>query len=148
MDDRGKKVIALSGYFNPLHVGHLEMIAHARTLADEVVVIVNNDLQVKLKGSVPFMPLEERVKIIGALRDVDRVVASIDTDKTVCKTLAIVRPDIFGNGGDRPDKASIPETAVCEAHGIEMIFGLGDKIQSSSALIANAKKFRDERVGV
>jgi cytidyltransferase-like protein len=148
MDERGKTVIALSGYFNPLHVGHLEMIQHARELADEVVVIVNNDLQVQLKGSVPFMPLNERIEILAALRDVDRVVVSIDTDKTVCKTLEILRPDVFGNGGDRPDKGSIPETEVCERLGIELVFGLGDKIQSSSTLIANAKKFNDTRVGV
>jgi cytidyltransferase-like protein len=63
-------VVAVSGYFNPLHVGHLDMIEKARKLGDKLVVIVNNDYQVKLKGSVPFMTLADRVRIIGALRDV------------------------------------------------------------------------------
>ena len=132
------KTVAVSGYFNPLHIGHLDMIESACSLGSRVVVIVNNDLQVTLKGSVPFMPQEERLRIVGALAAVDEAVLSIDTDKTVCETLRMVKPDVFGNGGDRPDIASIPEAAVCEELGIEMVFGLGDKIQSSSWLIAHA----------
>lgn len=138
------KVVAVSGYFNPIHIGHLDMIEAAKKLGDKLVVIINNDEQVKLKGSVPFMPIEERVRIVAALRDVDEVVVSVDAYKEksgevpICKTLAMVNPDIFGNGGDRPDEKSIPEAGVCQEFGIEMVFGLGQKIQSSSVLIQKA----------
>ena len=133
-----QSTVVVSGYFNPLHVGHLDMIEGARKLGDRLVVIVNNDYQVALKGSVPFMRAEERVRIVQALAAVDDVVLSIDVDKTVCETLRMIKPDMFANGGDRPDTASIPETSVCEELGIEMVFGIGDKIQSSSWLIENA----------
>src|SRR5680860_250427 len=88
-------VVAVSGYFNPLHVGHLDMIEMAKKLGDKLVVIVNNDYQVKLKGSVPFMALADRVRIIESLKAVDEVFVSVDRDKTVCKSLAKVCPNIF-----------------------------------------------------
>lgn len=131
-------VVAVSGYFNPLHVGHLEMIEKSKKLGDKLVVIVNNDAQVKLKGSVPFMTLADRVRIIGALKAVDEVVISIDKDKTVCKTLAKVRPDIFANGGDRHTLNDVPEYPVCQKLGITMVDGLGRKIRASSELIKKA----------
>ncbi len=138
-------VVAVSGYFNPLHVGHLEMIQKSKKLGDELVVIVNNDFQVALKGSVPFMPLSDRVKIIKALRDVDRVFVSIDRDKTVCKSLAKVRPDIFANGGDRHSIGDVPEYAICKKYGIKMVDGLGKKIRASSQLIANAAALKAQK---
>lgn len=131
-------VVAVSGYFNPLHVGHLDMIEKAKKLGDKLVVIVNNDYQVKLKGSVPFMTLADRVRIIGALRDVDGVFVSIDRDKTVCKSLAKVHPDIFANGGDRHTINDVPEYPVCQKLGISMVDGLGRKIRASSELIRKA----------
>ena len=131
-------VVAVSGYFNPLHVGHLDMIEKARKLGDKLVVIVNNDYQVKLKGSVPFMTLADRVRIIGALRDVDEVFVSIDRDKTVCKSLTKVHPDIFANGGDRHTINDVPEYPVCQKLGISMVDGLGRKIRASSELIKKA----------
>lgn len=131
-------VVAVSGYFNPLHVGHLEMIQMAKKLGDELVVIINNDIQVALKGSVPFMSLADRVKIIKALRDVDKVFVSIDKDKTVCKSLIKVRPNIFANGGDRHNIGDVPEYPICQKYKIKMVDGLGKKIRASSQLIAKA----------
>lgn len=130
--------IVVSGYFNPLHVGHIEMFEKASKLG-KLIVIVNSDYQVKLKGSVPFMNERDRMKIIKALKPVSNVVLSVDKDTTVCKTLAKIRPLIFANGGDRTIK-NIPETDVCKKYGIKMIFGLGKKIRSSSILIKSVWK--------
>lgn len=131
-------VVAVSGYFNPLHVGHLEMIEKAKKLGDKLVVIINNDHQVKLKGSVPFMSLADRVKIISALRAVDEVFISIDRDKTVCKSLSKVKPNIFANGGDRKSLGDVPEYPICQKLNITMVDGLGRKIRASSELIRKA----------
>ncbi|MCF7860010.1 adenylyltransferase/cytidyltransferase family protein [Patescibacteria group bacterium] len=131
-------VVAVSGYFNPLHVGHLDVIEQAKKLGDKLVVIINNDYQVKLKGSVPFMSLRDRVRIINALREVDSVFVSLDRDKTVCRSLAKLRPDIFANGGDRHSIGDVPEYDVCQKYKIKMVDGLGKKIRASSTLIAEA----------
>jgi cytidyltransferase-like protein len=137
MDKKIKKV-AVSGYFNPLHVGHLEMIKMAKQLGDYLIVIVNNDEQVKIKGSVPFMSQEDRVEIISSLKYVDEVFLSIDRDATVRKSLAHLRPDIFANGGDRKSFNDVPEYEVCQENEIEMVDGLGQKIRASSEMIKNA----------
>lgn len=131
-------VVAVSGYFNPLHVGHLDMIEMAKKLGDKLVVIINNDYQVKLKGSVPFMTLADRVRITKALQAVDEVFVSIDRDKTVCKSLTKVHPDIFANGGDRHTLNDVPEYAICQKLSISMVDGLGRKIRASSELIKRA----------
>lgn len=131
-------VVAVSGYFNPLHVGHLDMIEMAKKLGDKLVVIINNDYQVKLKGSVPFMTLADRVRITEALQAVDEVFVSIDRDKTVCKSLAKVHPDIFANGGDRHNLNDVPEYVICQKLNISMVDGLGRKIRASSELIKRA----------
>lgn len=136
--DRKPVVVAVSGYFNPLHVGHLEMIEKAKKLGDKLVVIVNNDGQVKLKGSVPFMHQQDRLKIVSALRDVDQVFLSIDKDKTVCRSLAKLKPNIFANGGDRKSIGDVPEYPICQKLGIDMVDGLGKKIRASSEMIAKA----------
>ncbi|MDI3496481.1 MAG: proteasome regulatory subunit [Patescibacteria group bacterium] len=133
-------VVAVSGYFNPLHVGHLEMIEKAKKLGDKLVAIVNNDYQVKLKGSVPFMSAADRVRIIGALRAVDEVFLAIDKDKTVCQSLAKINPDIFANGGDRKNINDVPEYLICKKLGIKMVDGLGRKIRASSKMIAQATR--------
>ncbi len=131
-------VVVVSGYFNPLHTGHLVMISKAKKMGDKLVAIINNDYQVKLKGSVPFMSLADRVKIIKALRDVDEVFISIDKDATVCKSLTRIKPDIFANGGDRKSIGDVPEYSVCQKYGIKMVDGLGKKTRASSVLIARA----------
>jgi cytidyltransferase-like protein len=138
--ENGKKVVCVSGYFNPLHVGHISLLRGAKELGDDLVVIVNNDNQVKVKGSVPFMSEDERAEIIRNLRMVDEVFVSIDQDKTVCKTLEHINPDIFANGGDRNDPKDIPEKEICDRLNIELIFGVGgdSKQQASSVLIKKA----------
>lgn len=132
-----KTIVAVSGYFNPLHVGHLEMMEKAKKMGDSLVVIVNNDHQVKLKGSVPFLNQADRVKIIKAIKWVDKVFLSIDKDTSVCKSLLKVKPHIFANGGDR-HQGNIPEVDVCRRLKARMVDGLGGKIRSSSTLIAQA----------
>ena len=136
-DNHGPVVVCVSGYFDPLHVGHLEYIQRAKALGDELVVIVNNDAQATLKKGKPFMRDVERATILRELRNVDHVVLSIDTDRTVRKTLEMMepRPTHFCNGGDQ-NNTSIPERDVCEALGIQLVDGLGDKTQSSSWLLA------------
>lgn len=145
MNKKKETIVAVSGYFNPLHVGHLEMIEMAKNLGDKLIVIVNSDYQVKLKGSVPFMSEEDRIKIISALRDVDEVFLSIDRDKTVCKSLEAVKPDIFANGGDRKNIDDVPEYPICQKLDIEMVDGLGEKIRASSKLIARAKLLKEQK---
>lgn len=137
-----KITVAVSGYFNPLHVGHLEMMEKARKLGDRLVVIVNNDYQVDLKGRVPFLNQVDRMKIVSALKWVDKVFLSIDRDSSVCKSLAKVRPDVFAQGGDR-NQGNIPEADICRRLKIKMVDGLGKKIRSSSILIAEAAKKKD-----
>ena len=128
------KIIAASGYFNPLHKGHVEYLEKAKSLADKLVVIVNSDHQRKLKGSKEFMDQNERIAIVKALRCVDEVILSVDIDSTVCETLRMLKPDVFAKGGDRFN-SEIPEAKVCKELGIEMVDGLGNKIQSSSWLL-------------
>jgi len=135
------KAIIVSGYFNPLHKGHLELFEKAKATGDELWVIVNSDLQRELKGSKEFMDQDERLIIISALGIVDKALISIDKDKTQCATLAKLADKYstkyelyFGNGGDQ-NNDSIPEVPVCKVKGIGLLEGLGEKIQSSSWLL-------------
>tara|TARA_B100001939_G_scaffold114592_2_gene99078 strand:+ start:364 stop:771 length:408 start_codon:yes stop_codon:yes gene_type:complete len=127
------KKVCISGYFDPLHVGHIEYINKAKKLGDYLVVIVNNNLQCKLKKGKFFMDENDRVEIVRNLKSVDEVFLSIDDDKTVCQSLKILKPSIFANGGDRKNY-EIPESKVCDMYSIEIIDGLGEKIRSSSDL--------------
>ena len=133
-----EKIVCVSGYFNPLHAGHIEYFEKSKKLADKLIVIVNNDKQSFLKKGSSFMPENERLKIIRSLKIVDMAVLSIDEDRTVCRTLASVRPDIFTNGGDQFNDI-IPEKSICEKLGITLVDGLGEKIQSSSWLLEKSK---------
>jgi cytidyltransferase-like protein len=133
----GKVIVCASGYFNPLHRGHISYLNEAKKLGDYLVVIVDNDFQVGLKGSKKFMDEQERCLIISNLKCVDEVRLSIDTDLSVCKSLELIKPDIFAKGGDRTID-NIPEKEICEKLGIKMVFGVGeDKVQSSSNLLTN-----------
>ena len=127
------KTVAVSGYFDPLHVGHLEYLKMAKSLGDKLIVIVNSDLQASLKKGKSFMSEKDRIEIIGALRCVDEAFLSIDNDKSVCKSLEYLKPDIFANGGDR-SLEEIPETRVMKKYNIQMVDGLGEKIRSSSEI--------------
>ena len=140
------KVIITSGYFNPIHTGHINLLREARELGDLLVVIVNNDKQVGIKGSSKFMPEQERLGIVESIRYVDEVFLSIDKYKwpngavPVIKSLAKVKPDIFANGGDRKSFGDVPEYDICRKLKIKMVDGLGKKIRASSTLIAEAAK--------
>ena len=126
-------IVATSGYFDPLHVGHLECLEMAKELGDRLIVIVNSDLQAKLKKGESFMKEEDRMKIVSALKCVDHVFLSIDKDKSQCESLRHINPDIFAKGGDRTS-GEIPESKVCKELGIDIVDGLGEKIRSSSDL--------------
>ena len=135
------KAIIVSGYFNPLHKGHIELFQKAKTKGDELWVIINNDLQRELKGSKAFMEEDERIIIVTAIGIVDKALISIDKDKTQCETLRFLEKEygaeydlFFANGGDQNNN-SIPEVTVCKEKGIGLIEGLGSKIQSSSWLL-------------
>ena len=147
--DEIKKVIIISGYFNPLHVGHLDYIATAKSLGDELCVIVNTDEQVRLKGSVPFQNESDRLRIVRYLKPVDYAVLAVDEDKTVAKTLHhvvnAIRLDaeenvkiIFANGGDIT-RGNTPEEVFCNKAEVETVYGVGGrKVQSSSELLSKA----------
>ena len=135
------KAIIVSGYFNPLHKGHLELFEKAKAEGDALWVIVNSDLQRELKGSRAFMDEDERLIIVKSIGIVDKAIVSIDKDKTQCASLSSLAKEysadydlFFANGGDQ-DNDSIPEVSICKELGIELIEGLGDKIQSSSWLL-------------
>ena len=134
-----KVVVAVSGYFDPLHTGHIEYLELAKDLGDKLIVIVNSDLQAKLKKGKSFMPEDDRMKIVSALRCVDEVFLSIDKDKSQCASLAAIQPDIFANGGDR-NVGEIPESPICKKYNIKMVDGLGEKTRSSSELTGLKEK--------
>ena len=127
------KIVVTSGYFDPLHVGHLECLEMAKELGDRLIVIVNSDLQAKLKKGKSFMNENDRMKIISALKFVDGVFLSIDKDKSQYESLRYIKPNIFAKGGDRMSD-EIPESKVCKELGIKIVDGLGEKIRSSSDL--------------
>ena len=136
-----RKAIIVSGYFNPIHKGHLEYFKNAKQHADFLFVIVNSDLQRKLKGSKPFQDEKERMIIVNSIKGVDKAILSIDKDRTVCETIKKIAQEYgqefslaFANGGDQ-NNDTIPEKPVCEQLGLELVDGLGDKIQSSSWLL-------------
>jgi cytidyltransferase-like protein len=142
-----EKAIIVSGYFNPLHKGHLDLFKKAKSLGDKLWVIVNSDFQRELKGSKPFMDENERLIIIQSIKYVDYALISNDRDKTQCYTLQQFHDmfsdkyDLaFANGGDQ-NNDTISEREVCEKLGIELLDGLGDKIQSSSWLLNHSIKY-------
>lgn len=138
-----QKAIIVSGYFNPLHKGHIELFHNAKSLADFLFVIVNNDYQRELKGSREFMKENERMLIINELEITDKVFISIDKDRTVLLSLEKIYNEFssqydlsFANGGDQNNDIC-QEAELCKKLGINLIDGLGAKIQSSSWLLKN-----------
>ena len=136
-----QKAIIVSGYFNPIHKGHLEYFNNAKALADKLFVIVNNDHQRELKGSREFQDENERLIIVSNIKAVDKAILSIDADRTVRETIKMIAEQFgeefdlgFANGGDQ-NNDTIPERSVCEQMNVALIDGLGDKIQSSSWLL-------------
>ena len=133
-------LVITSGYFNPIHIGHIALLRAASDLGDEVLVIVNNDRQQLQKKGKIITPENERLAVAAAIRYVDEIVLSVDTDATVAKTLEMIarrysdRRLVFANGGDRHSGEVVPEEAICQAHGIEMAYDLGgnEKLNSST----------------
>ena len=146
---KNKKIVAVSGGFDPLHIGHVRMFQEAKKLGDKLIVILNNDNWFKAKGKPVFMSHKERKEIIEALECVDEVIISghkkNTKDISVCRELLRIKPHIFANGGDRkPEDVDIPssEYKVCKKLGIEVVFnvGKGGKIRSSSELLREYSK--------
>jgi len=153
--NRKKKqvVVVVSGGFDPLHIGHVRMFEEAKKLGDKLIVILNNENWLQKKKSSSFMPEKERKEIIKALRCVDDVILTAHpknpSDMSVCAELRKIKPDIFANGGDRK-LDNVPEVAVCEEIGCQMVFGVGrgGKVQSSSWLLAkHAENVNGQRTG-
>lgn len=143
------RVVVISGFFNPIHCGHIDYIRAAASLGDKLVVIVNNDEQVRLKGTVPFMSEEDRLKIVSNIKGVNSAVISVDKDGTVCESVRaeyyrhyndyFFTSMAFANGGDRKE-GGIPEDILKDELGIGMIYNVGgEKTESSSDLISRAK---------
>ncbi len=133
------KIIIASGYFDPIHTGHIEYLKLSKQLGDKLIIILDNDYQCILKKGKPFMPQEERAEILKTIKYVDEVFLSIDQDKSVCESIKVIAEKfknnkiIFTKGGDR-FSYEIPEARICKELGIEIIDNLGKKIQSSSNL--------------
>ena len=141
-----KIAVIVSGYFNPIHKGHLEYFEQAKSHGDELIVIVNSDYQRKLKRSKEFQDEHERMLIVSHLKLVDEAVLSIDQDRTVIETIKKIHTEysntydlFFANGGDQNNN-TIPESIICEKLGVKLIDGLGEKIQSSSWLLKSKNK--------
>lgn len=145
---KGKKkkpvVVAVSGGFDPIHIGHIRYMQEAKKLGDKLIVVINNDNWLEKKGKLPFMSEVDRKEIIEALGCVDKVIISYHKkgtdDMSVANEIRKIRPDIFANGGDRsPQLTDIPsaEHQVCNELGIKMVFnvGRGGKIRSSSDML-------------
>lgn len=137
------KLVIVSGFFNPLHGGHLDMIEAAAKLGDRLLVVVNNDVQQMIKKDKIILPEQNRYRLITALRDVDEIMLAIDQDPTVIETLRIIAQThpydklIFANGGDRDSEKAIPETEVCREFNIEMVFGVGGMNKADSSTRIN-----------
>ena len=135
------KAIIVSGYFNPIHKGHIEYFQNAKSIGAELFVVVNSDFQRELKGSKEFQDEKERMIIVQNLKLVDKCFLSIDRDRTVNESIKMIFNEFgsnyqlaFANGGDQ-NNDTIPEREICEELGIELLDGLGAKVQSSSWLL-------------
>ncbi len=124
-------IVAVSGGFDPIHAGHIEYLKNAKELGDKLIVILNNDDFLTRRKGFVFMPFQERVRVLSALRYVDEVMVSVDEDETVCKSLELLKPNIFAKGPHWTE-SEIPEAKVCKDLGIKIISGLGERVQSSA----------------
>lgn len=137
------KVVIVSGFFNPLHGGHLDMIEAAAKMGDKLIVVVNNDLQQVMKKDKVILPEQNRARLMRALRDVDEVMIALDDDPTVIRTLeeiAVKYPGdelVFANGGDRDSEKAIPEGEICHKYNIELVFAVGGNEKADSSTRIN-----------
>ncbi|MCP4686970.1 MAG: adenylyltransferase/cytidyltransferase family protein [Desulfobacterales bacterium] len=140
------KIVIVSGYFNPIHVGHIRLLEEAKKLGDQLIVIVNNDKQQRMKKGKIIMPEKEREEVVRAIRWVDDALISVDEDKTVIKSIEKLAKDhpgariLFANGGDRESSKVVPETAICEKYGIEMRFDVGGISKLNSSTNINVRR--------
>ena len=144
--------VIISGYFSPLHAGHLDMIEAAADRGDHLIVIVNNNAQQVIKKGKVIMDEADRLRVVQALRVVDDAFVAVDEDRTVIASIEAVAkkyPDhdlIFANGGDRASGAVVPETPICEKYGIEMVFDMGGTEKRDSSSRINVELgFEDEQ---
>jgi len=142
-----KKIIAVSGGFDPIHKGHIKMIREAAKIGD-VVVILNSDAWLERKKGYKFMSFEERSYIAGSIKGVILTTGVDDSDGTVCEALKRIKPNFFANGGDRYS-TNTPEMTVCEEIGIEMLWNIGgEKEQSSTDLVTSVRWYDEFKDGV
>jgi cytidyltransferase-like protein len=145
-------LVIVSGYFSPLHCGHLDYIEAGAALGDRLAVIVNNNGQQVLKKGKLILDEVDRLRIVGALRVVDEAMIAVDDDVSVgrsIESLAQAHPNhqvIFGNGGDRSEGALVPETDVCQRYGVEMIFDLGGNTKRDSSTRINQELGVEEAI--
>lgn len=141
------KIVIVSGYFNPIHPGHLDLISEAKKLGDFLVIIVNSDDQVRQKASIPFMDEDARLRIVSDLKDVNMAFVAVDEDTCVTKSIDLINsyfptfPMVFANGGDRNQSTHTSnEIRYCKDNDIELAYGVGgnNKPYSSSKLISGA----------
>jgi len=144
-------IVVLSGFFNPLHGGHLDMIEGGAGMGDKLVVIVNNDVQQKLKKGKIILEEKNRLRLISALRHVDDAVLSIDQDPPVIETLRLIAKEhpndeiIFGNGGnDRRNPKEVPEADVCKEYNIKAVYGVGGTNKHDSSTRINRATGHEE----
>lgn len=132
------KIVATSGGFDPIHPGHISCIIDSKKYGDTLVVIVNGDAFLTAKKGKPFQNLETRSLIVSGIAGVDYVIPfEIEGDQTVSKALAKLKPDVFTKGGDRVDKASLPEWDTCKENNIDIVFGVGLEKKWSSSWFLN-----------
>ena len=140
-----KTLVIASGYFSPLHCGHLDYLEAGASLGDRLIVIVNNDLQQKKKKGKVILPQQDRLRIVKALSIVDEACVAIDDDSSVKKTIESIALKnqqfnlIFANGGDRNQPSDIPEVDVCKEHEIQLIFGVGGSTKRDSSTRINTE---------
>ena len=150
METKRKPItVAVSGAFDPIHVGHIRYIREAAKLGDRLVVILNNDNFLLRKKGFIFRSFEDRKEIVESLKGVDEVIASVDDDQTVCKTLELIKPDIFAKGGYRTSPENIPEVDTCTLIGCKLVTNVGgSKARADQELDAKIKGFGEHEEGM
>lgn len=135
------KTVVVAGGFDPLHIGHLDHIRKARTLGDRLIVLVcPNEVLFRKKGYC-LVPLADRVAVVSALPEVDEVRVGEYTGTSPLDDLREIRPAIYAKGGDRtPDNMLQAEIDVCREIGCEIVYGVGDTLNSSTRIFRSAMR--------